>query len=73
MAVRAKFKVVGKSETISGGHGVKLEPVTSGSEENKEFYKYTPYGVIELNTINDAASDQFILGKEYYIDFTLAE
>lgn len=50
-----------------------LHPVVSGSEENKEFYKYTPSGQIELGTINAEAAKQFELGKEFYVDFSLAE
>jgi hypothetical protein len=72
--IRAKFvcdEVVAKA-----GHGgaqlytAKFKPVVSGSEENKEFFKYTPYGVIELGAYT--IKDQFIPGVEYYIDFTAA-
>jgi hypothetical protein len=77
MAVRAKFKVVSKEP--SGGPGaegcetVKLEPVTSGSAENESFYKWTPGGSISLSTVNVAAAQQFVVGQEYYVDFTPAE
>lgn len=79
MTVRAKFKV--QSITTSAhwqsdkGHigTVKLVPVMGGSEENKRFYEASPSGQIELGTINQAALEQFVIGKEFYVDFTLAE
>lgn len=79
MSVRAKF--VCKSITrqkhwdSSKGeiHSIKLEPVTSGSEENKAFYAATPGGSVQLDTLNESAGKQFELGKSYYLDFTEAE
>lgn len=72
MSVRAKFKVESVLHS-QNGHNVVLFPVTSGSDENKEFYKYTPGGKIELSTINVAAAEQFVPGKEVYVDFSPAE
>jgi hypothetical protein len=78
MAVRAKFKVksITRSEHWDKSKGelqtIKLAPVMSGSEENKEFYAASPSGVIELGTVNESARKQFELGKEYYVDFTPA-
>jgi hypothetical protein len=51
---------------------ITLSPVTSGSDENKAFYKWTPGGSIELSTVNTEASKQFDPGKEFYVDFTEA-
>lgn len=70
--VRAKFKVTGKTEQADGGGTVNLWPVTTGSPENEEFYRYTPGGSIMLSTINGAAFEQFEVDKEYYVDFTPA-
>jgi hypothetical protein len=76
--VRAKFYVVSltKQKMWNGADGIgtviKLSPIMSGSEENKEFYKYTPPGSIELGTVNEAAAEKFEIGKEYYVDFTPA-
>jgi hypothetical protein len=70
--VRAKFKVY--SVTDYGDQGkVVLEPVTHGSKENDEFYKWTPNGMIELNTVSKSAAEYFQAGKEYYVDFTITE
>lgn len=82
--VRAKFKVDAKEETFNGVDvqvTVKMTPVypkasgekTENEHENKVFWKYTPAGELRLSTINKAASDQFELGKEYYLDFTPVE
>jgi hypothetical protein len=43
-------------------------PVTSGSPENDQFFRYTPSGALTLGTINQAAFDQFVAGAEYYVD-----
>jgi len=72
MTVRAKFRVEEKVERPDG-FSVKLWPVTGGSPENQQFYKYTPAGSIELSTINAAAAAQFIPGKEVYVDFIQVE
>ena len=71
MSVRAKFTVAEVTHT-TGGSRIKLQPVVSGSEENKQFFKYTPGGSIELQTINPDAAAQFVPGKDYYVDFTPA-
>jgi hypothetical protein len=48
------------------GTVIKLSPVMNGSDENKEFYKYSPSGSIEFGTVNEGAAAQFDIGKEYY-------
>lgn len=72
MKVRAKFHVVEKSKN-TWCEGIKLEPVTSGSPENDEFYKTTPSGVLHIQTKNEEAASMFEVGKQYYIDITPAE
>ena len=49
---------------------VHLSPVYDGSEENKAFFASTPGGQVSLYTLNEAATAQFEVGKEYYVDFT---
>lgn len=66
---RAKFKCV-KVETTEEGSNVELQPVVSGSDENENFFKYTPYGNITLGIIN--LNVKFKEGSEYYVDFTEA-
>lgn len=72
MSVRAKFKVISITHFDGGSSSVKLTPVSSGSEENRQFYKWTPGGSIELSTINETAVAQFVVGAEVYVDFTKA-
>lgn len=78
MSIRAKFKVV--SVTRSAGwngikevHTIRLQPVTSGSTENAQFYAATPGGSIELCVVNEATGNQFEIGGDYYIDFSRAD
>jgi len=76
--VRAKFRCHWKDEQKNAegevlSATIKLSPVSSGSEENKEFYKYTPGGEMNLYTVNPVVAAQIEVGKEYYIDITLAE
>jgi hypothetical protein len=52
---------------------VVLYPVSGNSEENKQFFRWTPTGKIELGILNPEAAKQFEVGKEYYVDFTPAE
>lgn len=70
--VRAKFKCEKKIENLSG-YQVELKPVTTGSKENQEFYRFTPYGELVVGTINSEAAKQFEVGQEYYIDISKAE
>lgn len=72
--VRAKFYVYSLRQFASTGQvAVELWPVTDGSEENKNFWKYTPAGKIEMTIDNPEAVKQLELGKEFYVDFTKAE
>jgi len=71
--VRAKFKCTQITESEGGIKTVKLAAVTSGSDENKEFFKWTPSASIDLSTLNAAASAAFVPGKEYFVDFTPAQ
>jgi len=69
---RLKVRCVERGEIDGGGGKVVLSPVTSGSEENKAFFKWTPGGRFEFNSINQAAVDQFAVGQEYFIDISPA-
>lgn len=52
---------------------VYLSPVYTGSEENEQFFRYTPGGQIMFHALNPEAFAQFEQSKEYYIDFTKVE
>jgi hypothetical protein len=70
MTVRAKFKVQSTTEMEGGLKTANLTPVTSGSPENEQFFKWTPGGQIQLGTINPEAGAQFVPGRQFYVDFT---
>lgn len=54
------------------GGTVKMTPVMSGSPENESFFKWSPWGAIEIGTINWEALAEFNPGDEFYVDFTKA-
>lgn len=70
---RCKFVCVSKNAKEAKdqptSYDVQLQAVTDGSEENKKFWQYTPSGYLTFNSIN---ADKFQVGKEYYIDISLA-
>lgn len=71
MSVRAKFKCI----SVEGNpewKSVKLEAIINGSEENKSFFRMTPSGRIAIECINPEANKIFEPGKEYFVDFTVA-
>lgn len=72
MTVRAKFRCVQTTENDGGTKSVKLRAVSSGSDENKQFFQYTPSGDIDLAILNPAAAAAFKPGTEYFVDFTPA-
>ncbi len=75
--VRAKFRVdqiIRHSWAEREMRTVELSPVSGdGGSENKAFWEATPSGKLSLGCINLEAAEQFDLGKEYYLDLTLAE
>jgi hypothetical protein len=50
-----------------------MSPVTTGSEENKSFAKWTPWGKLELGISNPNLVGKFKPGDEYFVEFTKAE
>lgn len=69
--VRAKF-VCDKKEPNGEGFTYKFSPVVGGAtKENDSFFKYTPWGTLEMGVVNPNVD--FEVGKEYYLDFTPAE
>ncbi len=69
--VRAKFTC--ESINILKDHAdIKFQPVTEGSKENEDFYKWTPAGSIHLAVVSKDIAKGFDTDTEYYIDFTKA-
>lgn len=53
---------------------VELSAVTSDSEENKTFSKYTPSGEFKITVTEETPAYNFFQpGKEYLLDITEAE
>jgi hypothetical protein len=82
MVVRAKFECISKTQrsalglwdpkTQGAGHNrylydYEFQVVTSGSEENKEFFASTPGGQVHLTAVR---GDLYVPGAAYYLDFT---
>lgn len=65
--VRAKFRCEG-SRPANGGFEIIMRPVTDGSPENEEFYKWTPAGQLVLTTVNERVASELVQGQEYFID-----
>lgn len=81
VAVRAKFVVHAVEKSAWGEqsehnpnppvlHKVKLCPVSG--KDNKVWSEATPSGAIEMLVTNSAAVAQFVLGADYFVDFTPA-
>lgn len=75
MKTRAKFKCNSVSKSTGWGdhqfiYTADFSVVMGNSEENKTFFASTPTGTIKMGTIKE---DHFEVGKEYFIDFTIAE
>lgn len=73
--VRCKFKCT-SSRKYQGWNGdgkffyeYEMNAVSSGSDENKEFFASTPSGSLKVSAV---ASDLFEPGQEYYLDITKA-
>ena len=81
MTVRAKMKCVmvkdscDISSTGSQSVDVKLQAVFAGKDEdaNKSWSKWTPSGEVVMQITNPEASKQFVIGKDYFLDFTPVE
>jgi hypothetical protein len=78
MSVRAKFKchTITEREGLERGQARprrQAHPRHSGSDENKQFYAATPGGSVEIACANAEAAAQFVIGREYYVDFTPAD
>jgi hypothetical protein len=61
-----------KSDGSTEQERVKLSAVYDGSEENKQWSKWTPYALFELSISNPHAFGKLSSGHEFYIDFTPA-
>ncbi len=72
MTTRAKFKCTEVAATENGSK-VRFSVVSGGSPENDVFFKWTPFGTIDIGIVNPDTVEQFIPGQTYYVDFTKAD
>lgn len=72
MAVRAMFTLDEKIQTRDGFR-LKFSAVVGDSELAERYFKWTPYGTLEMGTVNADAAAQFEPGKSYYLDFSAVE
>ena len=63
--VRCKFECIRKT-IYEDWVEYEFSAVTQGSEENKNFFKFTPNGTLKFGCVNPTVD--FIVGKEYYLD-----
>ena len=73
-SVRCKFVCDSKREfsQLQGKiyYDYQFHAVYTGSEENNRFFAFTPGGQLNVSTVLDGS---FAVGKEYYLDLTIAE
>ena len=71
MNTRCKMRCTRVDQSENMGFSYTFEPVYSDdpNSENAQFFKYTPYGKLELGCTNGHG---FEVGKEYYIDISKA-
>lgn len=76
--VRAKMRCVEKTQrTSASNYGdpkpvdteeIVLRPCTGPG--NEEWSKWTPSGEVKMTITNPAAVEQFVVGEDYFVDFT---
>lgn len=76
MSVRAKFRVT--SRKMMDWHPTAIEVeltavVDNDGKGNESWAEMTPSGLLTMLITNTFASDQLVLGKEFFLDFTPVE
>jgi hypothetical protein len=69
--MRCKFRLEKLTKTMSG-YEVTFLPVVGGSRENDSFFKYTPYGEMKVGLVNETVAEKLEVGREYYLDLSVA-
>ena len=68
MTARCKVTCTAVTQDVAG-YNYQFNFVTSGSDENEKFFKYTPCGKFEFGCTEER---KFEPGKEYYVDISPA-
>lgn len=71
MSVIAKFRVTSIEDFGGTSKRVKLGAIydPTGIPENQRFTKATPWGEIIMSVDNPGASEQLVIGREFYVTF----
>lgn len=71
MSVIAKMRVASVTDFGGTSKQIKLTAVydPTGIPEDQRFTKATPWGECTMAIDNPAASEQFVIGKDYYVTF----
>lgn len=70
MGIRAKFCCLTVTKDSAKTEIVQLHAVTSNSEDNKSWSKWTPAGALSMTISNPEAQGYFEPGKEYFLDIS---
>lgn len=70
MLTRCKARCDQITQNREGMWSYLFYPVTGGSAENEQFFKWTPSGKFEFGVTEEK---KFEVGKTYYVDFTPAD
>lgn len=71
MNVIAKFKCDANEPIEGEQHRIVASPVTTGSDENKSFSRWTPAGKLELIISDETEAGKFFkVGEEFYMTFS---
>lgn len=73
LKICAKFRCTSVKKIEGGQEVVEMSPVTSGSDDNKTWSKYTPCGSLSMTITAEGAVGHFEPGRQYFLDFTPAE
>lgn len=69
--VRAKFVLTGITEHNHPSKTLRFDCVYDQNiPDDQRFQKATPFGHIEIQIDNPTATEQFVRGQSYYVDFT---
>lgn len=71
--VRAKFRCIKVSKTSYNSTQIIYEfqaMSNDGTPENERYHRFTPQGALSLTVDNPAIDGFYVLGQDYYLDFT---
>lgn len=70
--MRCKFRLDSIEKKEDGTAALTMTAVTNGSINDNLYFTMTPYGRLEIGTVNKKVVDKMKIGTEYYIDISEA-